>query len=222
MASQAEISKQAHIMATMGTPIEGTQVISFPRFFSLVMGKPCCDPTEKNGHITPDNAALHGQDVAVAILASLPADMPQEEKLAKVQVQVTTKPRFKCTKGCPFGHKLQAQAQRCSDGSQSSQAKSLKAAIQVDLSSLTSLSQALEAASQTPEAKAEAAKAEAEAEAKAEAEAAKAKAEAEAKAAAQSEAAKALEAAKAEAAKAEAAKAAAQVSRRPGRQAKAS
>lgn len=129
--SQRSRDNQAQIMATLGQPIEGTQVKTFPRFFALVATKPCCDPSEKNGHITPEMAIAHGKDLAVEILASLPADMDQEAKLAKVAVQVATKPRFQCTKGCTFGHKTQAQAQTCSDGSQVRQAKAVKNSIQV-------------------------------------------------------------------------------------------
>jgi len=123
------ITDQAHIMASTGKAVSD-QVKSFDRFIAVSAGQTCCD-SSKNGHITPDAAVRHGQELAEAILASLPASVDMDAKLAAVAITVTTRPRFQCSRGCKFGHKTQAMAQACSDGSQARQARQVRASIPV-------------------------------------------------------------------------------------------
>lgn len=122
-------SDQAAVMASTGQAVS-EQVKSFDRYIAVSAGQTCCDQT-KNGHITPEAAIRHGQELAETILASLPASVDMDAKLTAVSITVATKPRFQCSKGCTFGHKTQAMAEACSQGSQARQARQVKASIPV-------------------------------------------------------------------------------------------
>jgi hypothetical protein len=105
-------------------------VTEFSRYVAIVAGRECKHGA-KNGHITADNAVRCGVDMAEAELATLPATVDMEAKLVAVAVTVVAKPRFKCSKGCTFGHKTQQQAEACSNGSQAATAKQVRASIPV-------------------------------------------------------------------------------------------
>jgi hypothetical protein len=158
-------SNQAAIMASTGIKVTD-QVTSFDRFLAVVAGQPCQHST-RNGHITPEAATRCGLAMAEAELASLPAEIDLEAKLAAVAVTLVTQPRFKCSKGCPFGHKTQTQAEACSQGSQAKAARAVKASIPVTTSGSLAALLATQATPAKAEAEAEAIAKAAQAEAKA-------------------------------------------------------
>lgn len=125
----AQKINQANVMASTGTKVSD-QVNAFDRYLAMVAGQVCTHP---NGHITTDAATRCGLAMAEMELASLPANVDMEAKLTAVAVTLVTQPRFQCVKGCPFGHKTQAQATSCSSGSQASAAKAVKASIPVSI-----------------------------------------------------------------------------------------
>jgi hypothetical protein len=120
-------ANQAHMMATTGQKVSD-QVNSFDRLLAMVAGQVCHHP---NGHITQEAAIRCGQAMAEAELASQPATIDIEARLASVAITLVTQPRFQCSKGCPFGHKTQGQAESCSAGSQAKAAKAVRASIPV-------------------------------------------------------------------------------------------
>jgi hypothetical protein len=147
-------ANQAHIMATTGQKVTD-QVSSFDRFLAMVTGT-LCEHSARNGHITPEAAIRCGQAMAEAELASQPATVDIEARLASVAITVVTQPRFQCSKGCPFGHKTQTQAESCSQGSQARQARQVRASIPVtqavSLASLKAQQATQEATQAAPEA----------------------------------------------------------------------
>ena len=161
--TQTSRDNQAAIIKAHGQKVsEGA--LQFPRFIAVSMGKPCC-PSDKNGHITPGMAQAHGQDLAIENMQALPADMTQEDKLAKVAITVASKARFQCIKAnpCTFGHKTQQQAEACSRGTQARTAKQAKNSIPVSTSllSLEDLLKQTSSAQATQQAREEAKQAEA-------------------------------------------------------------
>jgi hypothetical protein len=122
-------------------------VTEFNRYVAIVAGRECKHGA-KNGHITTDNTARCGVDMAEAELATLPATVDMEAKLTAVAVTVVAKPRFQCSKGCTFGHKTQAQAEACSTGSQAATAKVVRASIPVTVGGSLAAVRAAAAASE--------------------------------------------------------------------------
>jgi len=148
----AQKSNQAAVMASTGTKIND-QVKSFDRYLAMVSGQ-LCEHGAKNGHITPEAAVRCGQAMAEAELATLPPTVDMDARLAAVAITVVTQDRFQCSKGCPFGHKTQGQAQACSQGSQAKAARQVRASIPVSmggkLASLTQPTQATQESTQEP------------------------------------------------------------------------
>ena len=148
IATQAQKSTQANVMSATATPTTNPLVMAFSRFTSMIAAKPCTQASHPNGHITQANANICAQARAEEFLATLPSDTTEEQALAQLgQVQVFTVQRFMClsapvpqdwTQGqalpqkCRFGHKTQAQADKCVGTQATTQAK-VAARIQVTL-----------------------------------------------------------------------------------------
>ena len=103
--NESEKARQAAIIATTGTQVEGTQVTRFDRFTANVAGTDCRN-IHPNGHITPENAELCGIDRAVLILAELDGtDIHPEAIQVAATVTIHTFDRFWCGRDDhPFGH----------------------------------------------------------------------------------------------------------------------
>jgi len=161
IATQAQKTTQANVMSATATPTPNPQVMSFSRFTSLVAGKPCTQATHPNGHITQPNASICAQARAEEFLATLPSDTTEDQALEALgEVQILTVQRFMClsapvpqgwTQGealpqkCKFGHKTQAQADRCV-GTQATTPAKVASRITITLGG------ALEATQATPQA----------------------------------------------------------------------
>lgn len=160
--TQKSRDDQAAIMASTGVKVSD-QVKAFDRYLGMLPatqgkdGQPVlnlCPHAARNGHITPEAAIRCAQAMAEAELASQPANVDLEARLASVAITVVSQPRFQCSKGCTFGHKTQGQAETCSQGSQARAARAVKDSIPVtsasvslaDLLSQASTAKATEAA----------------------------------------------------------------------------
>jgi hypothetical protein len=168
IATQAQKTTQASIMAQTATPTTNPLVMAFARFTSMVAGKPCTQASHPNGHITQANAGLCAQTRAEEFLSTLPSDTTEDQALAALgKVQILTVQRFMClstptpegwTQGqalpqkCKFGHKTQAQADKCVGTQASTQAK-VASKIQVTFGgALTTQAQTTQTTQATPEA----------------------------------------------------------------------
>jgi hypothetical protein len=149
IATQAQKSTQAQVMSQTAQATSNPQVMSFSRFVSLVAGKSCnLVGIHPNGHLTQANAGLCAQARAEEFLSTLPQDTTEAQALEALgKVQILTIQRFMClsapvpqgwTQGealpqkCKFGHKTQAQADKCVGTQASTQAK-VASKIQVTL-----------------------------------------------------------------------------------------
>jgi hypothetical protein len=168
IATQAQKSTQAAVMSQTAKPTTNPLVMAFHRFTSLVAGKPCTQASHPNGHITQANAALCAQARAEEFLSTLPQDTTEAQALEALgQVQILTIDRFMCLSGpvpqdwtqgqalpqkCKFGHKTQAQADKCVGAQATTQAK-VASQIQVALGGSLASFQATQAqATPTPQA----------------------------------------------------------------------
>ena len=139
IATQAQKSTQAQIMAQTATPTPNPLVMAFSRFTSMVAGKPCTQVNHPNGHITQANASLCAQARAEEFLATLPTTTTEDEAIKALgEVQIFTIDRFMCLSApasegwaqgealpqkCKFGHKTQTQADKCVGTQATTQAK---------------------------------------------------------------------------------------------------
>jgi hypothetical protein len=128
--NESEKARQAAIIASTGTPVEGTKVTRFDRFTANVAMADCRN-IHPNGHITPENAELCGIDRAVELFAELTeAGIDPEAIETATTVTIHTFDRFWCGRDDhPFGHGTVQTAKHGTN--RAAGTKQAKAAIQV-------------------------------------------------------------------------------------------